>query len=461
MKFKLAQVAVILLILGGIAFLTTSCTGNSTSGLSTEAQTYVVQKGSISISVTGTGNLVLKDKNNLSFGQTGLVNNQKTAKVTKVNVVEGQMVEKDQILVAADTKDWQDEITLDQHNLDLKKSILLSAQTSLESAQYELNAQEDVKDIQDKIDNTNIKLQQAELMYQESSHYGDRDGVSYWINQISYLDNQTLRYKSDLTELLADPVHYKAATSGTLSSIAEIQTKIRAVDNAKAQVVNAQNDLDDAQTALDDAKNSAQVIKAPYKGLITKVDVSEGDIVVRSTNLVEIAQPENFEAIVVVTERDVNYLTIGKGSVVTFDALPGLSFPAKITRIAPKGAIQQGVVTYQVTVELTSIEPVKDPSANTSSITLKEGFSAVATIPVQEKNNILVVPSKAISHQGQNYVVQVQTGTTPETRIVKTGITDYQNTEIIDGLSLGEKVVLPVIPTTTSSSSGMFGGPGG
>jgi hypothetical protein len=69
------------------------------------------------------------------------------------------------------------------------------------------------------------------------------------------------------------------------------------------------------------------------------------------------------------------------------------------------------------------------------------------------------VPSSAISHQGQNYVVQVEIGTITETRIVKIGITDFQNTEIIEGLNPGDKVVLPVIPTAvTSNSGGIFGG---
>jgi HlyD family secretion protein len=460
MKFKLFQVAAILLILGGIIFFSTSCMGNSSSATSAENQTITVHRGNISIAVTGTGNLVLKDKNNLSFGQTGLVNDQTTAKVTEVDVVEGQTVEQDQVLVKADTTDWQTEITQAQHNLDLKKSSLLKSQASLESSQYELNAQADVKTLQDEIDNYNIQLQQAQIMHIEASRYSDSEGVSSWNKQISRLQAHIDQSKKDLADLLTDPVHSKAATSGSLTSVADIKTKERNVEQAQAQVVNAQNDLDDAQTKLNDTKNKAQEIKAPYKGLIIRVDVSEGDIVSRSSNLIEIAQPDNFEAIIVVTERDVNYLTLGRESSVSFDALPGLSFPAKITRIAPKGSIQQGVVTYQITVELSSTVPgAEKASSITNTITLKEGFSAVVTIPVQEKDNILIVPNKAISHQGQDYIVLVKTGATTETRIVKTGITDYQNTEIIEGLNEGDQVVLPVIPTDTPTSpGGIFGG---
>jgi multidrug efflux pump subunit AcrA (membrane-fusion protein) len=454
MKFKLVQITLSILGLLGIIFLLPGCSG-STGTTPVGDQTITVQRGSISIVVTGTGNLVLKDKNNLSFGQTGLVSAQKTVKVAAVDVVDGQIVEKDQILVQADTTDWQKDITSAQHNLDLKQSILLQSQISLETAQYNLNAQTDVKAIQDKIDDANTKIQQALINRQEASRYSDSSGVQYWDHVIFSLRVDIAQYNLDLKDMLEDPAH-----SGAATSVADIKSKQNSVELAQAQVINSQNDLEDAQTMLDDVKNSAQTIKAPYKGLITRVGVSLGDIVSRSANLIEIAQIDKFEALVVVTQRDVTSLVRGNDATAVFDAVPDLTFPAIITRIAPTGVIQQGVVTYQVTIELTSIEPNKGvaaTSAVTTPLVLKEGFSAVVNMPIQEKDNILIVPSKAIIHQGQDYVVQVQTGTVTETRIVKIGITDYQNTEILEGLSEGDKIVLPVIPTATPSSSGLFG----
>jgi hypothetical protein len=154
---------------------------------------------------------------------------------------------------------------------------------------------------------------------------------------------------------------------------------------------------------------------------------------------------------------------IGGDAIVSFDALPDLTFPAKITLIAPLATIQQGVVNYKVTVELTSTNPITasgSPAASPTPVVLKDGFAAVVNIPVQKKDNILILPSRAISHQGQNYVVQLVVGTGTEIHIVKIGITDFQNTEIIQGLNLGDKVVLPAIPTASPTPGGIFG-PGG
>jgi membrane fusion protein, macrolide-specific efflux system len=295
-------------------------------------------------------------------------------------------------------------------------------------------------------------------------------------------------YAQKMKDLTADPAH-----AGVTSSVADIKAKIAAVkqaednlpvvqnsvlaaqynvvyaqngvvsaqnslDTAQYNVVIARNNVDDVQRSLDDAKNSSQEIIAPIKGLITRVDVTEGSIVQRSAALIEIAEPDIFEANIMVTQRDVVSIKIGRDSIVAVDALPGFNYPARITRIAPLATIQQGVVNYQITVELTSTQPVSS-AADTPQVDLKDGFSVVANIPVQKKDNILIVPTRTVSHQGQDYVVQVETAAAPQTRTVKIGISDFQNTEIIEGLNEGERVVLPEIPTAApSSSGGMFGG---
>ena len=196
---------------------------------------------------------------------------------------------------------------------------------------------------------------------------------------------------------------------------------------------------------------------------------------------------------ILVTERDVESISVGDPATVSFDALQGLNFPAKITQIAPVATVSQGVVNYQVTAELTSTQPVsptrstrsasqygnrttsgnsgtprarpsgrtpgaasaRTPSTNPTmqSITLKDGLSATVTIPVQEKDNVLMIPSRAISHQGRTATVQLIKGTTTETQTVQTGITDGTNTEITSGLNEGDQVLIQFKTTTTNMES--------
>lgn len=65
---------------------------------------------------------------------------------------------------------------------------------------------------------------------------------------------------------------------------------------------------------------------------------------------------------------------------------------------------------------------------------------------------MLVVPNRAISHQGQNDVVKVLKSGASETRTVKTGLSDTQNTEVADGLREGEQVAVPRATSNTPTS---------
>jgi hypothetical protein len=220
-----------------------------------------------------------------------------------------------------------------------------------------------------------------------------------------------------------------------------------------------------------------------------------------------IADPTQFSAKILVTEDDIFSVKLGGEANVSLNALSDYTFPAQVTKISPTATVSSGVVNYSVTVNLTSLTPITTlqtstaagtgttsqmtaPSGNrtmpsgmpsgftppsasgnltaptgtppasstaasttagtTQDITLKDGLSAVVNIISQKKDDILLVPSKAITRQSGKSTVQVVSGTGTETREVQTGMTDGSYTEITSGLSEGEQVV---IKTTTSSSS--------
>ena len=88
---------------------------------------------------------------------------------------------------------------------------------------------------------------------------------------------------------------------------------------------------------------------------------------------------------------------------------------------------------------------------------LREGLTAIISITVDERNDVLLVPNSAITSQGRQTYVQVllPDGTTQEQRAFTAGINDSQYTEVIDGLSEGEQVIIPqgaTAPTTAPST---------
>jgi multidrug efflux pump subunit AcrA (membrane-fusion protein) len=94
------------------------------------------------------------------------------------------------------------------------------------------------------------------------------------------------------------------------------------------------------------------------------------------------------------------------------------------------------------------------PGMIPEGLELKEGLSVTVSITIEGVSDALLVPNGAITYRGGGAYVQVMSadGTTEE-RSIQTGISDWQYTEVTDGLSEGEQVLVPQATATTSTSS--------
>ncbi len=272
----------------------------------------------------------------------------------------------------------------------------------------------------------------------------------------------------------------------------DIAIKKLQLEIAQGQLEDAEKAVNNAQKALDEAKSASPVIEAPFAGFVTSVNVKGGDDILKGTVALQIADLNKFEADILVSEMDISQVKVGGNAIVEVEALSGVTLSANVTHISPTATIQSGVVNYKVTVELQSLQsvsgnqtgqtqgfpPISDnvsgqgqiPKAwaggqapfatTTQAIQLKEGLSVTVSIVTAQKSNVLLIPNGAITTQGgQSYVQVVSLSGTTEQRTIKTGITDYVNTEVTEGLSEGEKVV--VSKTTTSTSTTTQQGAGG
>jgi len=105
------------------------------------------------------------------------------------------------------------------------------------------------------------------------------------------------------------------------------------------------------------------------------------------------------------------------------------------------------------------------PSMELTDFQLREGLTVTVSIIVAERTDVLLVPNGAVIQEGFKSYVQVVTDTgETEKRAVQAGISDWQYTEITDGLTEGEQIIVPMnmgILSTTEREGGMmfFGGP--
>jgi HlyD family secretion protein len=162
-----------------------------------------------------------------------------------------------------------------------------------------------------------------------------------------------------------------------------------------------------------------------------------------------LVDPRDVRVDVTVDETDVARVAVGKSASVSFDAIQGRPFRGKVISIAPSGTLTQGVVTYPVSISLDTRDQV-----------LPAGLTASATITIDEKDDVLVVPNRAVRRQGRDQVVEVlgEDGTR-STRPVKTGVQNDQLVEIADGVQEGERVL--IAGTTTRAPAVGGSGPGG
>ncbi len=397
-------------VFGWFVFPQLGCGSESASNQVPESQVITVQRGDLRIDITAVGNLALSRTEDLAFDIFYL-----EAAVEEVLVEEGDTVEEGQVVARLGTSEWERELATLESSVTKEKASYTTAIVTLEKAEsvaYTADLEME------------IKQQQVERAQQQ-----------YWEAIIRFDYGEST--EADLLEAATALRTAEAALAAVTTDPLQIEAKQLQVQLTEAQ-------FKDAERELAEALESSPEVKAPFAGFITKVNVEGGDEIKKGTVAVTLADPTKFEADVMVSEMDILQVKLGGDATVQVDAMQGVSLPAKVTHISPTATIQQGVVNYKVKVEIQSLKDFQ----------LREGLTVTVSILVEEKNDVLLVPNQAIIRRGRQTLVQVLKDGVIEERAITTGISNWQYTEVTDGLSEGEKVVIPETTTPTTSQQG-------
>jgi RND family efflux transporter MFP subunit len=195
-----------------------------------------------------------------------------------------------------------------------------------------------------------------------------------------------------------------------------------------------------AETQLKNSKEELMKteILAPFDGTVVDIGIKENDQLsafdYSSKTAVYLVDTRTVKLEGVVDEVDIYQVKVGQDTIITVDALPGVELKGKVTFISPLGNQTTGVVEFPVTISLLPTETE-----------LKGGLTATADIIIDEHKDVLMVPNRAIKGSVGNYWVDVvidEEKVTTEKRPVVLGAQNEQFTEIISGLSQGEKVIV-------------------
>lgn len=200
----------------------------------------------------------------------------------------------------------------------------------------------------------------------------------------------------------------------------DIQSAEAAVDSARASLIRAQADFAD------------RTIIAPVAGLVTQVNYEVGETTSLTTPVVVLLAEGNHEIKVQVPEADIVKLKGAQLADITLDAFGSAEhFGGHISFIDPAANEIQDVVYYQVTVLF---------DANDERI--KPGMTANVDVTTAERQNVLVVPLRAVKYQGSQAYAEVLKDGEPQRRDLSVGLSgDDGLVEVLSGLGEGEQAI--------------------
>ena len=243
------------------------------------------------------------------------------------------------------------------------------------------------------------------------------------------------------TKLDADLEAARQQVNQAKAALAAAQAGLAQNAIKEQQVAEAREAVKQSEAAL--AQSNAQLakasIKTPISGTVLQLTQQQGETIaagLSAPTLIVVADLDRLQVDAFVDETDIGRVRLGQPASVTIDAYPNRTFKGKVVKIASGSTMQQNVVTYDVTIAL------QNPGH-----LLKPDMTATVNITVVSRDDVLAIPIDAVRPGTQGSTVAVMTKDAKgqpqfSTVKIKTGVSDGDHTEILDGLKEGDTVVV-------------------
>jgi RND family efflux transporter MFP subunit len=181
--------------------------------------------------------------------------------------------------------------------------------------------------------------------------------TSDWEEQLRSLKMSVLSAKKSLkqAEYTLDEMECDTTVSITGDVVTQ-DTDDEEIELQEMEVESAKLKLEDAEASLAEHLAQSPEVIAPFDGFVTSVTAEGGDEVYKGSVAITIADPDDFEALILVSEDDISDIYEGMEAEVSVDALSSLTLPATVSDIAATATVSSGVVNYYVTVKVMSLE---------------------------------------------------------------------------------------------------------
>jgi HlyD family secretion protein len=353
------------------------------------------ERGDLARVVVATGKIEPLSKVEVKSKASGIVK--------KLYVDYGDRVKPGQVLADLDKVQLEAVVRAASANLQAAEAALQSAKATLERNKVDAEGPD--------VPFLKLNMERAEQMY--------KDGVM----SKSLVEDAEKNYRLALNKQVS-------AERNLLVSEAEIAKCDAQVAQAKASLENAQEDL----------RNST--IISPIDGLVLSRDVNVGDAVSsilvlgsQATLIMTLGDVSEVYVQGKVDEADIGKVYLDQPARIVVESFKDKKFTGKVTKISPLGKEKDNVTTFEVRVS------ISNPGGE-----LKANMSANAEILLEEKKNVLMIPEAALIYDKDRKAsaeIPDPRGENGKKKLsVKLGISNGVKTEILEGLSEKQQVIL-------------------
>lgn len=268
-----------------------------------------------------------------------------------------------------------------------------------------------------------------------------RDPIIY-LNNFLIQNNLTHNKSSTISNHLQQLTSYSQTIDSYLQNLLIVRNQINTqkdllinypfdIKSQELTVQQYQNNLEDARNKVADC-----YLTTPFEGVITKFDLKIGQMVAANMPVASLIADDQYQIETLISEIDIAKIKIGNKAKITLDAYgPSKIFEAQVVHVDPAATLVEGVPTYKAKLQFINIDNKE----------VKAGMSANIDIITQEKENVLVIPRRAVISKNGEKIVRVwhKDTKTIENREVQTGITgENAMIEILSGLNEGETIIV-------------------
>ncbi|MFZ2147217.1 MAG: efflux RND transporter periplasmic adaptor subunit [Sedimentisphaerales bacterium] len=186
-----------------------------------------------------------------------------------------------------------------------------------------------------------------------------------------------------------------------------------------------------------------------YRGGMSSGVIAEGETVSEGQTILSMPDTAIMVAEISVHETEVDKVRAGQPATIVMDAFPDRVLEGEVTEVAPLPDQQRGFMNPDLKVykTLVKIDGTHD--------FLKSRMSCKVQVLVEQLQNVIIVPIQVVSNRAGKKVCYVMASQSPQERVVRTGLFNDTFVEVIEGLEVGEEVMLnpPLFSELTGPAS--------